>query len=168
MAERNILVIGDEQLKKISRPVETIDQRIKDILEDMVETMRNAPGVGLAAPQIGVSRRMFVAEPEPGRLYYMINPEILETEGEDIDFEGCLSVPGKLGIVARPHKIKMKAQDITGAWNTYEFEGFDARVMLHENDHLDGVIYVERADRVMDEEELMEEIGQKEFESDEL
>ena len=145
MALRKVVVRGDEILSKRCREVSEITDRIRETLDDMVDTMREELGVGLAAPQVGVMRRMFVAEPEPGRVYYMINPEIYFEEGSEEEYEGCLSVPGLIGIVERPQKIKIKALDRDGVEQDYEFEGFDARVMCHENDHLNGVLYTDKA-----------------------
>ena len=145
MALRKVVVRGDEILSKRCREVSEITDRIRETLDDMVDTMRKERGVGLAAPQVGVMRRMFVAEPEPGRVYYMINPEIYFEEGSEEEYEGCLSVPGLIGIVERPQKIKIRALDRDGVEQDYEFEGFDARVMCHENDHLDGVLYTDKA-----------------------
>lgn len=145
MALRKVVVRGDEILSKRCREVSEITDRIKETLDDMVDTMREELGVGLAAPQVGVMRRMFVAEPEPGRVYYMINPEIYFEEGSEEEYEGCLSVPGLIGIVERPQKIKIRALDRDGVEQDYEFEGFDARVMCHENDHLNGVLYTDKA-----------------------
>lgn len=145
MALRKVVVRGDEILSKRCREVSEITDRIRETLDDMVDTMREELGVGLAAPQVGVMRRMFVAEPEPGRVYYMINPEIYFEEGSEEKYEGCLSVPGLIGIVERPQKIKIRALDRDGVEQDYEFEGFDARVMCHENDHLNGVLYTDKA-----------------------
>ena len=145
MALRKVVVRGDEILSKRCREVSEITDRIRETLDDMVDTMREELGVGLAAPQVGVVRRMFVAEPEPGRVYYMINPEIYFEEGSEEEYEGCLSVPGLIGIVERPQKIKIRALDRDGVEQDYEFEGFDARVMCHENDHLNGVLYTDKA-----------------------
>lgn len=145
MALRKVVVRGDEILSKRCREVSEITDRIRETLDDMVDTMREELGVGLAAPQVGVMRRMFVAEPEPGRIYYMINPEIYFEEGSEEEYEGCLSVPGLIGIVERPHKIKIRALDRDGVEQDYEFEGFDARVMCHENDHLNGILYTDKA-----------------------
>ena len=145
MAPRKVVVRGDEILSKRCREVSEITDRIRETLDDMVDTMREELGVGLAAPQVGVMRRMFVAEPEPGRVYYMINPEIYFEEGSEEEYEGCLSVPGLIGIVERPQKIKIRALDRDGVEQDYEFEGFDARVMCHENDHLNGVLYTDKA-----------------------
>ena len=145
MALRKVVVRGDEILSKRCREVSEITDRIRETLDDMVDTMREELGVGLAAPQVGVMRRMFVAEPEPGRVYYMINPEIYFEEGSEEEYEGCLSVPGLIGIVESPQKIKIRALDRDGVEQDYEFEGFDARVMCHENDHLNGVLYTDKA-----------------------
>ena len=145
MALRKVVVRGDEILSKRCREVSEITDRIRETLDDMVDTMREERGVGLAAPQVGVMRRMFVAEPEPGRVYYMINPEIYFEEGCEEEYEGCLSVPGLIGIVERPQKIKIRALDRDGVEQDYEFEGFDARVMCHETDHLAGVLYTDKA-----------------------
>mgnify|MGYP000893125057 FL=1 len=145
MALRKVVVRGDEILSKRCREVSEITDRIRETLDDMVDTMREELGVGLAAPQVGVMRRMFVAEPEPGRVYYMINPEIYFEEGSEEEYEGCLSVPGLIGIVERPQKIKIRAMDRDGVEQDYEFEGFDARVMCHENDHLNGILYTDKA-----------------------
>ena len=159
MALRHIVTEGDDILRKNCRPVTEVTDRIRMTLEDMLETMRTEMGVGIAAPQVGIMRRMFVAEPEPGRVYFMINPEIIETEGEQDGYEGCLSVPGMIGAVVRPQKIKMRAMDLDGVVQEYEFEDFDARVMCHENDHLNGILYIDKArdirpaDSLEDEEE---------------
>ena len=149
MALRNVVTEGDPILRKKSREITEITERIKTTLEDMRETMEHSGGVGIAGPQIGVMRRMFVAKPFPDEnpedIYYMINPEIYEMEGEEEGEEGCLSVPGMQGTVVRPQTIKMKAQDLNGDWHDYEFEDFAARVMCHEYDHLEGVLYTDKA-----------------------
>ncbi len=159
MALRNIVTEGDEILRKKCREVSEVTDRIKLTLEDMLETMRSQYGVGIAAPQVGVMRRMFIAEPEPGRVYYMINPVILEQSGSQIDDEGCLSVPGMIGTVERPDYIKMEAMDINGEKKVYEFYDFDARVMCHEYDHLEGILYIDKASNIRNaaEEEYIEE-----------
>ena len=148
MALRNIVTEGDEILRKHCREVTEVNERIKTTMEDMLETMRAEMGVGIAAPQMGIMRRMFIAEPEPGRVYYMINPEILEQSGSQTGDEGCLSVPGMIGTVERPDYIKIRALDINGAEQVYEFSGFDARVMCHEYDHLDGILYIDKAENI--------------------
>ena len=145
MALRNVVVEGDPILRRVCRPVSEVTDRIKETLQDMLETMRSQQGVGIAGPQVGIMRRMFVAEPEEGRVYYMINPEILETEGEVDGVEGCLSLPGYFGTVTRPQKIKIRALDLNGEMQEYEFEDFDARVMCHEYDHLEGILYKDKA-----------------------
>ena len=157
MAIRNVVTEGDEILRKRCREVGEVTDRIKMTLQDMLETMREQYGVGIAAPQVGIMRRMFIAEPEPGRVYYMINPEILEQSGSQIDDEGCLSVPGMIGTVERPQKIKIQAMDLNGEIQVYEFEDFDARVMCHEYDHLEGILYIDKAENIRSMEEEMEE-----------
>ena len=165
MALRNVVTEGDRILRKKSREITEITERIKTTLYDMRETMEKQDGVGIAAPQVGVMRRMFVARPfpedNPDDIYYMINPDIYETEGEEEGEEACLSVPGRQGTVVRPQKIKIKAQDLDGNWHDYEFEGFAARVMCHEYDHLEGILYIDKAKAVYDitshsEEEVYE------------
>ena len=157
MALRNIIEEGDPILRKRSRKVEEVNDRIRMILDDMVETMREAEVVGLAAPQVGILRRMFVAEPEPGKVYYMINPEITDKEGAQKSNEGCLSVPGYMGIVERPEKIKIKGLDYYGNMQEHDLEGFEAIVMCHENDHLDGILYTDKAEKMYTSEEEYEE-----------
>ena len=153
MALRNVVCEGDEILRKKCKEVTEITDRIKMTMEDMLETMRKECGVGIAGPQVGVMRRMFVAEPEPGRVYFMINPVILEQSGEQEGDEGCLSVPGKIGTVVRPDYIKIEATDLDGERKVYEFHDFDARVMCHENDHLDGILYIDKATNIRDASE---------------
>lgn len=154
MATRKIRVDGDEILRKICRPVGNVSDRIRETLADMLETMEEENGVGIAAPQIGIMRRMFIAKPyEDEAPYYMIDPEILSQEGETYDREGCLSVPGMIGTVKRPQKIVIEATNLDGERGTYTFEDFEARVMCHENDHLNGVLYTDIATDVMTLEE---------------
>lgn len=145
MAIRNVVKEGDPILRKHCREIPQVTDRIRMTMEDMLETMREEYGVGIAGPQVGVMRRMFVAEPEPGRVYFMINPVITEQEGSQIGEEGCLSVPDLVGTVERPEKIKITALDLDGVQQEYEFEGFDARVMCHEYDHLEGILYIDKA-----------------------
>lgn len=168
MALRNVVTEGDSILRKRSREITEITDRIKTTLEDMRETMDAQGGVGIAGPQVGVMRRMFVAKPFPDdeepEIYYMINPEILEQEGEQEGEEGCLSVPGKQGNVIRPQKIKIKAQDMDGKWHEYQFEDFAARVMCHEYDHLEGILYTDKATEIHDitaEEDDPEEVTEE-------
>lgn len=150
MAVRNIREIGDEILRKHAKPVEQMTERVTRLIEDMFDTMYEADGVGLAAPQVGILRRIFVVdttmdESEPQR-YVMINPEILETSGEQEGMEGCLSVPGKHAVVKRANRVKVRAQDENMEWFELEAEGLLARAIQHEYDHLDGIMYVDRAE----------------------
>ena len=148
MAIRNVVKEGDPILRKHCREVTEVNDRIRTTMEDMLETMRRELGVGIAGPQVGVMRRMFVAEPEPGVVFYMINPVITEKEGSQTGEEGCLSVPGLVGTVERPQKIKMTATDLDGVTHDYEFEDFYARVMCHEYDHLDGILYTDKEENI--------------------
>lgn len=150
MALRNIVTEGDEILRKRCREVAEVNERIRTTMEDMLETMRSQYGVGIAAPQVGVMRRMFIAEPEPGRVYYMINPVMLAQSGSQTDDEGCLSIPGLIGKVERPDYVKIEALDMEGKKQTYEFRDFDARVMCHEYDHLEGILYTDKATDIRD------------------
>ena len=145
MALRNIVTEGDPILRKQCKPVGEVTERIQVILDDMVETMRDAEGVGLAAPQVGIMRRMFVAEPEPERVYCFVDPEIVTLEGEQESLEGCLSVPGMTGTVMRRERIRIRGLDRYGKMQEYDFEGMDAIVMCHEFDHLEGVLYIDKA-----------------------
>lgn len=151
MAKLKILTEGDMALRLKSRPVTNINQRILTLLDDMVETMRLADGVGLAAPQVGVLRRVVVIECEPGKVLELINPVITSREGEQHELEGCLSVPGRQGYTHRPMKVTVEAQDRTGALCTYEGEGLLARAFCHEIDHLDGILYIDHAEMVQEE-----------------
>lgn len=148
MAIRNIVTEGDEILRKKCREVTEVTDRIRMTLEDMLETMHKEYGVGIAAPQVGVMRRMFIAEPEPGEIFYMINPVMLEQSGSQVDDEGCLSVPGMIGTVERPQHIKIQAMGLDGETRVYEFDDFYARVMCHEYDHLDGILYIDKATNI--------------------
>ena len=157
MALRNIVIEGDPILRKHCREVDQVDDRIRMVLDDMVDTMRDANGCGLAAPQIGMMRRIFVAEPEQGRVYCFVNPEIIEMEGTQTGDEGCLSIPGYQGTVERPERIKITGLGRDGKKQTHEFKGWDAVVMCHEFDHLEGILYTDKAERVYDLAELEEE-----------
>lgn len=148
MALRNIVLEGDPILRKRCRPVDQVNDRIRMVLDDMVETMREYHGVGLAAPQVGLMRRMFVAEPEEGRVYCFVNPELVEVQGSQSGDEGCLSVPGYQGTVERPEKIRIRGLDREGNQQEYEFEGFDAVVMTHELDHLEGILYTDKSTNI--------------------
>lgn len=143
MALRNIRKYGDEILRKKSRKVDNINDRITTLLSDMEETLYNANGVGLAAPQVGVLKRVIVIDIGQG-IIKLINPEIIETEGSYIDEEGCLSIPGKQGKVERPYKVKVKALNEKGEEIIVEGEELLARALCHEIDHLDGILYVDK------------------------
>lgn len=149
MAIRHIVTHGDPILRKECRPVGTVTEHIRETMTDMLETMRREGGVGIAGPQVGVMRSMFVAEPDPDAVppvvYYMIDPVILETEGNEVGEEGCLSVPGFVGTVERPTLVRMEATDLDGVRRTYTFTDFAARVMCHETDHLHGILYTDKA-----------------------
>jgi peptide deformylase len=154
MALRKILTQGDPTLNKVSHQVEKFDEKLHVLLDDMKETLVDANGVGLAAPQIGILRRVVVVVDENDEMLELVNPVIIYTEGEQTGLEGCLSVPGKYGIVTRPYKAKVRAQDRNG--NTFEVEGEEivARCFCHELEHLDGHLYVEHTDRLYTLEEL--------------
>lgn len=143
MAIRNILKHGDPVLRKIARTVLDFDDRLAQTLDDMKETMYKAEGVGLAAPQIGVLRRYCVIDVGEG-LIELVNPVIIEQSGEQIETEGCLSLPGDYRETRRPAKVKVRAQDRTGKTFTVEGEGLLARALCHEIDHLDGVLFIDR------------------------
>ena len=148
MAKLNIVVEGDSVLRGKCRPVEEITPRIKTLIDDMVETMRDANGVGLAAPQVGIRRRIVVVECEDGEVYEMINPEIIERSGSQTEIEGCLSVPGKYGITNRPMEVTVKYTDRDGNERTAKGSGLKARAFCHELDHLDGILYIDHAQMV--------------------
>lgn len=143
MAVMKILRLGDETLRKKSHPVTKIDRRTIGLLKDMAETMYAADGCGLAAPQVGILRRIVVIDVGDG-LIELINPEITAFEGEEIGVEGCLSVPGRRGTVKRPTKVVVRALDKKGREIELTAEGFLARAVCHELDHLDGVVYVDK------------------------
>ncbi|QOX62476.1 peptide deformylase [Anoxybacterium hadale] len=147
MALRNIVQEGDEILRKRAKEVTEINDHIRMILDDMIETMREKNGVGIAAPQVGILKRMFIAEVD-GELIEMINPEILETEGSQSEDEGCLSLPGYIGTVERPEYIKMKGLNRDGKEMVYEGTGFLPIVLSHEYDHLDGILYTDKAKNI--------------------
>ena len=162
MALRNIREIGDEILTKKCREVREMTPRLKELVADMFETMYEAEGVGLAAPQVGVLRRVVLVletnvDRENGEEEYMIelvNPEIIEQDGEQVGAEGCLSVPGDFGVVKRPKHVKVRAQDRNGEWFEVEGEGLTARAFCHELDHLEGILFTEKAIRMLTPEEL--------------
>ncbi len=160
MALRNILKQGDEALAKRCRPVTDFNARLHELLDDMAETMLSANGVGLAAPQVGVLRRAVVVletnvpEGEPDRVIEMVNPQIIDADGEQDGPEGCLSVPGSYGMVKRPSRVRVKAQDRNGGWFEAEGTGLTARAFCHEIDHLDGHLFTELCDHILSDEEL--------------
>lgn len=143
MAIRQIRVIGDEILRKECKPVTEMTDRTRELIEDMFETMYEAGGVGLAAPQVGIRRQIVVIDVEDGNQYVLINPEIIEMEGSQTGSEGCLSVPGKSGQVTRPNKVKVKALDENMEEIVLEGEELLARAICHECDHLKGELYVD-------------------------
>lgn len=160
MAILNILTEEDPTLRKISRKVDVITPRIQILLDDMIATMHKAGGVGLAAPQVGVLRRIVVVETEPGEIYELINPVIIESSGSQTGHEGCLSLPGKWGICTRANYVTVEATNRKGERFRVTGKGLLARAFQHELDHLDGVLYPDVAERMLtrDEiEEMMEE-----------
>jgi peptide deformylase len=168
MALRNILTEEDPGLYKKCRPITAFNERLHQLLDDMKETLFHADGVGLAAPQVGVLRRAVlvldtnVPEGEEPKLLELINPEIVESDGEQHEAEGCLSVPGRYGIVSRPSFVTVRAQDRFG--NSFEVsgEGLTARCFCHELDHLEGIVFTSKCERMLTEEELQEAQVEKE------
>lgn len=160
MALRNILTEEQPQLYKKSRPVTNFDERLHVLLDDMADTLLESNGVGLAAPQVGILRRVVlvietnVPEGEEDYIIELINPEIISAEGEQCGTEGCLSVPQKYGVVTRPEKVKVKAQDRDGNWFEVEGTGLTARCFCHEIDHLEGILFTSKAERMLSDEEL--------------
>ena len=150
MAKLKIVTLGDEVLRKTCRPVEAITPRVLTLLDDMAETMRAANGVGLAAPQVGVLRRMVVIEVEEGKLIELINPKIIAFSGEQEGEEGCLSIPGQWGVTKRPMHVTVRAMNRRG--ETFDLTGSEllAKAICHELDHLDGKLYIDRAIRMLD------------------
>lgn len=164
MALRNILTAEDPTLRKVSRPVTKFDDRLHELLDDMAETLEDARGVGLAAPQVGILRRVVVVDVGE-EILELINPEIISESGEQTGLEGCLSVPGKYGIVTRPNVVKVRAQDRFGAWYEAEGEELIARAFCHELEHLDGHLYVDKVERFLTQEELEELANEAEDEA---
>lgn len=152
MAKLNIVKMGDDTLRKVCRPVDRVTPRIVTLLDDMIETMRGADGCGLAAPQVGVLRRIAVVEVEPGTVYELINPKIIAYAGEQRESEGCLSIPGKWGRTKRPKHVTVQAMNRNG--EIYEVSGSDllARAFCHEIDHLDGKLFVDNLVEELEEE----------------
>ena len=158
MGLRKILTDKDPALHKVCKPVTSFDGKLHKLLDDMAETMRNANGVGLAAPQVGILRRVVVVD-LGDEILELVNPSLLETDGDQTGAEGCLSVPGKYGLVKRPYYAKVKAQDRYGDWFEVEGEELIGRCFCHELDHLDGIVYTEVMERFLTEEELMADEG---------
>jgi len=148
MALRNIVLEGDEILRKRCKEVTEIDDRIRMILDDMIETMRDKNGIGIAAPQVGIMRRMFVIEADSGEVLEFINPQVVESSGVQNAEEGCLSVPGYVGTVERPEYIKLEAMDRNGNKVFHEGTDLKAIAMSHELDHLEGILYTDKATNV--------------------
>lgn len=146
MAIRNIRIDGDPILRKISREVGEVNDRIRLLLDDMAETMYDADGVGLAAPQVGILRRVIVVDPRDGEtgLVKLVNPEIIEKDGEQIGIEGCLSIPEFNATVKRPEHVKVKYLDENGEEKIWDAHGFPAVILCHEIDHLDGVLFKDK------------------------
>ena len=147
MAIRNIVQVGDDVLRQRCAEVETFDEKLWALLDDMKDTVKKEQGAGLAAPQVGVLRRVVVVDVAEG-YFEFINPVILSQKGEQTDWEGCLSVKGKSGIVSRPMKVKLAYQDRNGEKYLLQAKGFFARAICHELDHLDGVLYIDKATHV--------------------
>lgn len=160
MALRKILTEQDPALHKVCRPVTDFNRRLHVLLDDMTDTLLDAGGVGLAAPQVGILRRVVVVD-TGDEVLELINPEIIETSGEQEGPEGCLSVPGKYGIVKRPNVVKVRAQDRNGEWFEAEGEELIARCFCHEVDHLDGHLYTELVSRYLTDEELGVDDGEE-------
>ena len=156
MALRTILTQGDPILNKKAHPVTSFDEKLHDLLDDMRETLTQAEGLGLAAPQVGILRRVVLVVNEQDEMLELVNPEIIAQEGEQTGLEGCLSVPGYYGEVTRPMRVKVRAQDRNGSFFEVEGEEVTARCFCHELAHLDGHLYTELASRMFTVEELDE------------
>lgn len=164
MALRKIVTVGDPVLNKKCRAVTSFDARLAELIDDMIETMHDANGVGLAGPQVGILRRVVVVDSGEEDLE-LVNPEILSvSEQTQTGLEGCLSVPDRYGIVTRPMQVSIRAQDRFGDWYEYDAEELTARAFMHEIDHLDGHIYTEIADRMLTPKEMEELRRQQEEE----
>lgn len=164
MAIRNIVRVGDDVLAKECRPVEIFDNKLRQLLDDMQDTLYEANGAGLAAPQVGVLRQICVIDVGDG-LVELINPEIVHVEGEQSGAEGCLSLPDEWGMVSRPQKVTVKAQNRKGKWFETTGEDLFARCICHEVDHLHGIVFTDKASRMLTPEEI--EQMQKEQEQQE-
>ena len=170
MAIRTVRKEGDECLRKVCKPVKAVNLRTRILIEDMFDTMYETGGVGLAAPQVGILKRIVVIDTD-GTKHALVNPEILEMSGEQTGYEGCLSIPGMSGIVTRPDHVKVRAMDEKGETVELEGEGLLARAICHECDHLDGILYRDKAqgdlitneelDKLLESEEDEEEDGEE-------
>lgn len=163
MALRKIVVQGEDCLNKVCRPVTDFNRRLHMLMDDLLDTLSEAGGAGLAAPQVGVLRRACVVMDDDTEEYIeLINPSIVEQSGEQTGPEGCLSVPGKWGLVTRPNYVRVRAQDREGNWFEVEGEGLTARCFCHELEHLDGHLYTEHIERFLTDEEVEEYFSQEE------
>ena len=163
MALRKIVVQGEDCLNKVCRPVTEFNRRLHLLMDDLLDTLSEAGGAGLAAPQVGVLRRACVVMDDDTEEYIeLINPSIIAQSGEQTGPEGCLSVPGKWGLVTRPNYLRVRAQDRDGKWFEVEGEGLTARCYCHELEHLDGHLYTEHIDRFLTDEEVEEYFSQEE------
>ena len=163
MALRKIVVQGEDCLNKVCRPVTEFNRRLHLLMDDVLDTLSEAGGAGLAAPQVGVLRRACVVMDDDTEEYIeLINPSIIAQSGEQTGPEGCLSVPGKWGLVTRPNYVRVRAQDRDGKWFEVEGEGLTARCYCHELEHLDGHLYTEHIDRFLTDEEVEEYFSQEE------
>ncbi len=155
MALRKILNDQDPALHKVCKPVESFDSKLHRLLDDMRETLIESGGVGLAAPQVGILRRVVLVD-NGEEILELVNPTLLETDGEQVGPEGCLSVEGKYGLVKRPYYAKVRAQDRNGNWFETDGEELTARCFCHELDHLDGILYTQVMERLLTDKELRE------------
>ncbi len=153
MGLRKILTDKEPALHKVCKSVDKFDWKLHKLLDDMAETLLDSNGVGLAAPQVGILRRVVIVDTGDGILE-LVNPELISTDGEQVGAEGCLSVPGRYGIVKRPMTAKVRAQDRNGQWYEAEGEELIARCFCHELDHLDGILYTQVMERFMTDEEI--------------
>ena len=163
MALRKIITVGHPTLKKTARPVTSFDERLATLLDDMRETLIHENGVGLAAPQVAVLRRVCLVD-NGEEILELVNPEIIEQSGEQDGLEGCLSVPGRYGKVKRPNYVRVRAQDRHGEWHEYEGEELTARCFCHELEHLDGHVYTEKAYYMLTDEEFNALVNQEDDE----
>ena len=162
MTIRSIVKSPNEVLTKRAKPITNFDQTLATLLNDMFETMLEADGVGIAAPQVGESVRVAIVDLGEGQdIIEMVNPEVLQTEGSVIDIEGCLSFPELYGEVERPFYVRIKAQERNGTWYELEAEDYEARAILHEIDHLDGILFDSKIIRIIDPSELEEEVEEQ-------